>query len=193
MASIKTRSDDADILAQVIASMRRLSPESRERVLETIATFFGIGGFREAEKQPTQIATPAQLATPSQGLQLAFSPDRAMNPKQFLVEKKPRTDVDRVACLAFYLTIYRDTPHFSTLDISKLNTEAAQRKFSNAAVAVDNATQGGYLVPASRGRKQLSATGEQYVLALPDYDAAKDVRKSMRPQRRSRKKSNGKA
>lgn len=56
-----------------------------------------------------------------------------MVPKEFMVQKRPRTDIERVACLGFYLTHYRDTPHFKTLDISKLNTEAAQPKFTNAA------------------------------------------------------------
>src|SRR5258708_3272898 len=82
-----------------------------------------------------------------------------------------RKDVERVACLAFYLTHYRETPEFTTLDISKINTEAAQRKLANATVAVNNASQYGYLVPAGKGMKQISASGERYVQALPDYEA----------------------
>lgn len=85
------------------------------------------------------------------------------------------------------LTHYRDSPHFKTLDISKLNTEAAQPKFSNAAVAVDNAMKTGYLVAATKGNKQLSAPGEQFVLKLPDRDAAKLAMASARPRRKARK------
>jgi hypothetical protein len=95
--------------------------------------------------------------------------------------------VERVACLAFYLTHYRDTAEFTTLDISKVNTEAAQRKLANATVAVNNASQYGYLVPASKGTKQISAAGEKYVQALPDYDAAKALLASSRPRWKSRK------
>jgi len=62
------------------------------------------------------------------------------------MEKQPRTDVERVACLAYYLTHYRNTPYFKTLDLGKLNTEAAQPKFSNAAYASNNALKMGYLV-----------------------------------------------
>jgi len=47
-----------------------------------------------------------------------------MSPKDFLLEKQPRTDVERIACLAYYLTHYRATPHFKTIDLSILNTEA---------------------------------------------------------------------
>lgn len=110
-----------------------------------------------------------------------------MSPKDFIMEKQPRTDVERVASLAYYLTHYKNTPHFRTLDISKMNTEAAQPKFSNAAMAVDNATKTGYLVPATKGNKQLSARGEQFVQALPDRDAAKEVMSNTRQRRRTRK------
>ena len=47
------------------------------------------------------------------------------SPKDFLFRKEPNTDVERVACLAYYLTHRRGTNHFKTIDISKLNTEAA--------------------------------------------------------------------
>ncbi len=108
-----------------------------------------------------------------------------------MFEKQPKTDVEKVACLAYYLTHYRDTPHFKTLDLSKLNTEAAQVKFSNPAVAVDNATKQTYLVPATKGNKQLSARGEQFVLALPDRDKARDVMANARPRKRNKREKAG--
>ncbi len=110
-----------------------------------------------------------------------------MSPKEFVLQKQPRTDVERVACLAFYLTHYRNTPHFKTIDISKLNTEAAQSKLSNPAVAVDNATKTGYLAPAIKGTKQLSAPGEVFVQALPDREAAKAAMERIKPRKKSRK------
>jgi hypothetical protein len=78
------------------------------------------------------------------------------------------------------------------LDISKLNTEAAQARFSNTAYAVDNATKYGYLVPAVKGAKQLSAAGELFVDKLPDREAAKEAMKTARPKRKSRKSSRNK-
>jgi hypothetical protein len=100
--------------------------------------------------------------------------------------------VERVACLAFYLTHYRGTPEFTTLDISKINTEAAQRKLANATVAVNNASQYGYLAPAGKGMKQISAAGERYVQALPDYDAAKTLLASARPRWKSKRSATSK-
>jgi hypothetical protein len=105
------------------------------------------------------------------------------------LEKQPRSDVERVACLGFYLTHYRDLPEFSSLDISKLNTEAAQRKLTNVAYAVNNATQYGYLAPAGKGMKQMSAEGERYVQLLPNYDGAKESMASARRKRKSKTKA----
>jgi hypothetical protein len=102
-----------------------------------------------------------------------------------MLEKAPQTDVERIACLAFYLTHHRSQPHFKTKDLSLLNTEAAQRRFANAAMAVVNATNSGYLVPSIKGCKQLSASGEQYVQVLPDREAARLVLERMRPRRRN--------
>ena len=114
-----------------------------------------------------------------------------MSPKEFLLEKQPRTDVERMACLAYYLTHYRDTPHFKTLDLSKLNTESAQPKFANAANTTNNAVKRGYLVQSSKGQRQLGAAGERFVLALPDRDAARAAMAAVRPRRRTSRQNPG--
>jgi hypothetical protein len=183
--AVSTRSepeiDELQVLSVVVQSLRPLNDDSRRRLLQTVLTFFGVdlrvGGN-------TQVAAQQQPAEQQAG---TFSEDRTISPKEFLLEKKPSTEIERVACLGYYLTHYRDTPHFKTVDISKLNTEAAQVKFSNAARAVDNAAKAGYLVQASQGNKQLSAMAEQYVQALPDRAAAKAAVAGSRPRRRVRK------
>ena len=110
-----------------------------------------------------------------------------MSPKEFLHDKKPLTDVERIACLAYYLTHYRSTPHFKTPELSLLNTEAAQPKFSNTSNSANNAVKLGYLVPSSKGRRQISAVGERFVLALPDRDEAKRALASLKKRSRSKK------
>ncbi len=175
-------------LTSVLAVFQRLAPEARERLLQTIATFFGISTSLIPAQSSRSIpphVTPS-AAGPS------FSEDRSISPKEFMWQKAPRTDVERVACLAYYLTHYRDMPQFRTLDVSKLNTEAAQPKFSNTAVSSNNAVKMGYLVPASKGTRQLSAMGEQFVRALPDREAAKEALAAARPRRRPRKANSAK-
>jgi hypothetical protein len=157
--------------------MSSVSPEDRQRIIQSLVSFFDLPQ-----------AIPSETATGSSTRKgIPFSEEKLLSPKEFLFEKKPQTDVERVTALAYYLTHYRDTPYFKTLDISLLNTEAAQAKFSNATYAVDNATKYGYLVPATKGNKQLSAVGERFVEALPDREAAREIGQSSRPKRKAKK------
>jgi hypothetical protein len=110
-----------------------------------------------------------------------------MSPKQFIAAKRPSTDVERIACLAYYLTHDRKTPHFKTNDLTALNTEAAAPKFSNASAAAQNAlNQNRYLAQAGKGRRQITPLGESVVQALPDRDAVKEVL-AKAPAKRARK------
>ncbi len=162
-------------LKEMLDIMSNVAPENRQRLFQSLATFFDL----------TPVADTGSVGRKREGI--PFSEEKVLSPKEFVFQKKPQSDVERVTVLAYYLTHYRDTPYFKTLDISKLNTEAAQAKFSNAAYAVDNATKYGYLVPASKGNKQVSAAGEMFVQALPDRDAAKQAMQSARPKRKSKK------
>ncbi len=156
-------------------------------------------GFFELDIAPS--ATPSRYSRTDRPSMLQesgiggtphFGDRDELPPKEFMFQKQPRTDIERIACLAYYLTHYRDTRQFKTIDLSKLNTEAAQIKFSNTAFAVVNATNAGFLVAAERGSKQLSAIGELYVEALPDRDKAKEVIANARIRRRRKSaKSNG--
>lgn len=191
----ETLTDDAEVLGQIISLLKKLSPDERKRIFHTTGTFFQFEALPStvpSTSSDLRASYPPTDAGHAPSTQSTFSGDRTPTPKQFLNEKQPRTDVERVACLAFYLTHYRDIAEFNTLDISKVNTEAAQRKLANATVAVNNASQYGYLVPAGKGMKQISAAGERYVQALPDYDAAKTILASARPRWKSRRNTNSK-
>jgi hypothetical protein len=169
-----------DALSAVVRALQPLDREAKQRVLSAVTTFLGFDN--------TQVKPSASLQrAPSQEQPIAgFSEDRTPSPKEFMLSKRAQTDVEKVACLGYYLAHYRDTPHFKTLDLSTLNTEAAQLKFSNAANAVDNAAKAGLLAPAVKGMKQLSALGELYVQALPDRAAARDAVAHQRKRKRRR-------
>lgn len=181
--------NEAEVLQKMIAGLSPLDDEARLRLLDTVARFFDLpsGGSR-----PRSTALQAQRGTESSadddGEDTALD---SLSPKTFLMEKNPHTLVDRVVCLAYYLTVHRDQRYFKTFDISKLNSEAAQGKFSNSAQSVADSTKAGFLVVASHGNKQLSALGEQYAKALPDKEEARAVVKRMKPRRSRRKKSKG--
>jgi hypothetical protein len=179
------QAQELEIVTYLLKVFQGIPQASRRRVIETVSHLFSLGGVqnqRHPEQFVGQRVSPEHDETPSTNT--GFSEDRTISPKQFMFQKQPKTDIEKVICLAYYLTHYRDTPHFKTLDISKLNTEAAQIKFSNPAVAVDNATKAHLLVPATKGNKQISSLGEQFVLVLPDRDRAREVLSQHRPRKR---------
>jgi len=167
----QSSANQAATLHRIIAELSSLSSEDRRRILETVATFFGINP-KNVEALAHDPSPPRQDSVPANSFKFS---DEIPSPKSFLLTKSPKTDVERVACLAYYLAHHRATPHFKTKDITDLNTESAHKKFSNTADAVDNASKLGYLVSSIKGAKQLSALGEQYVEALPERDAAREI------------------
>ena len=169
-------------LADVLLPLKQ---ELRVRAHAMVGVFLGLSPSNNEEGRGDAIRPAGHRSPPPTRIASREPP----SPKDFLFQKQPNTDSERIACLAYYLTHYRATPHFKTLDISKLNTEAAQRKFANSTYSVNNATQAGYLAPVSKGMKQLAAEGEKYVDALPDRAAAKAafrIRKARRQRRQSR-------
>jgi hypothetical protein len=169
----------SDALGEAVAVFRKLDNEGRKTLLKTLSTLFGINPTLEAPQGPRTVSFPEPT--------LRFSKEQSLSPKEFLLKKQPRTDVERVACLGYYLAHYRNQQHFKTGEISDLNTEAAQRRFANTAQAVSNAMVTGYLAQGIKGMRQLSAGGEMYVEALPDREAAAAAFSNSRPKRTSGK------
>lgn len=178
--------DPVTALHTIVRMLEQLDPEARRRVLEAIASYFRAEMHDRFVQNDTGRSTsgtePFSAGRPS------FSSQLVPGPKEFLAQKQPHTDVERIACLAYYLTHFRETPFFKTLDLAKLNTEAAYPKFPNAAYAANNAVNTGYLAPASAGQRQISAAGEQFVQALPDRVAAKALMTKARRRRAARRK-----
>ena len=168
---------------QIADAVLPLKQELRERAHAMLGAFLGI----TAPNADTMVGTAQPAGHRSPPPTKIASRE---SPKDFLFQKQPNTDVERVACLAYYLTHCRDTKHFKTIDISKLNTEAAQRKFANTASSVNNAVRAGFLAPVAKGMKQLAAEGERYVDVLPDRAAANAAfsnRKARRQRRQERR------
>lgn len=161
----------AEALSKIISVLNELTADERQRVLSAVSVFFNTS------------SSFASSPSVNKSSRLDFSNDYAPSPKEFMLQKQPKTDVERIACLAYYLAQYRDTHNFKTLDLAKLNTEAAQPKFSNIAYSAKNALNSGYLAPAIKGQRQLSAAGEQFVISLPDREAAKNAMANARPRR----------
>ncbi len=176
--------DDFEAFSTIVEILKQLEPDVQRRVVHSVEAFLGVSSQAPVNNNRSETSSSLGTSTVQR-----FSADRTLSAKAFLLDKHPLTDVERVACLAYYLTYYRETPHFKTLDIANLNTEAAQPKFANTAVAVDNARARGYLVPATKGNKQISAAGEKFVELLPDRDAARKAIQNFRPRRSKKQKA----
>lgn len=183
--------DEAAALTSLVSALAPLDQSARIRLLRTISTFFELTGADVYPESSVAQRATAIEAERRGAAQPSFSEDRSLSAKAFMLEKRPQQDTERIACLAYYLTHYRDQPTFKTLDLSKLNTEAAQIKLSNPTRAVDSAAAAHFLIPAGGGTKQLSAIGEVYVQALPDRSAAKEAIASLKKKRSRVKPKNG--
>ncbi len=170
---------------KIYGLLSQFSDDDQTRIVRSVTAL-----LRSDANPGMQTEQDSASRTPAgNGRDPVFSGHEELSPKEFLKEKNPQTDVERVACLAYYLTHYRDSKYFKTIDISNLNTEAAQRKFSNSTYAADNASRLGYLAPAPQKKhKQISAVGEQYVDALPDRQVAKAIMETTRPKHAQKKR-----
>jgi hypothetical protein len=159
-----------------------LKPDEKRRVLSWLWEKLEVGGVPTAGTQP-----PAGTAAAAANLPNVAPPASPANltAKSFLAQKDPKTDAERITCLAYYLTHHRATPRFKTKQLAAANVDAAQPKFSNAAVAVMNAAGSKYLSAAGGGDKQITVLGEKLVDALPDRDKVNALRK---PRRRKSKR-----
>lgn len=113
----------------------------------------------------------------------------ALNPKQFIAQKKPKTQYERIACIGYYLTHVRNMAQFVTEDITALNTEAAQAPILNPSQIVrDTAQKYRYLTGAGDRNKQITALGEAVVEALPNREAVTAAIAENRPAKKRKKK-----
>lgn len=174
MATKKSMPLEIEALNTVLGAIGGLEPAEQTWVLQAAATRVGVslgtGGPRQGTGSQAGIPAARDLAT---------------EPKEFLRTKDPKNDVQRVACLAYFLTHQRGTAHFKSRDISTLNTEAAGPRV-NISRAVNNATnQNRYLATAGGGKKQITSLGEDVVKALPDQETVQSLDAQGRPKRKA--------
>lgn len=172
---------EVSALGQVLRAVQGLDETQKKWVFTSAMSNLGL--------QSTMTSSPdPRISTLGNAPVAVLRAADEMAPKQFLRAKNPQSGVQRVACLAYYLSHYRAQPHFKTKDLTALNVEAAGTKIGNPSQSVDNATkQSHYLAPAGKGNKQITAFGEEVVEALPDQDAVKAVE-----QRKPKKRKGGK-
>jgi hypothetical protein len=177
-------------LSGVMAAIKPLTSEQCRDVLKTAAEWSGVEAPPAGLKPP---ATGQSSGTPVSGGVAGTHIDlKSTSPKDFLKAKQPKTDVQRVVCLGYILTNIKGQTKFKTADLTSINEEARGDSFSNLAVSLANATkQNRYFSSVKGGFKQLTATGEQAVEALPNQELVKEVGKVPRKKRKKNSTSKG--
>ncbi len=166
-------------LAAVQRSIETLSeyePQQIERILRTVAAFFSIS--------PPHLGNAGAnrpIPTETHGT--------APSVKEFMLEKHPTSNPDRMACLAYYIVHHRQVDEFKTEDLVRLNSEAAQLKFTDPIQATKDAVKAGLLISGEGGKRRISAIGETYVDALPDRRAARAVLQGATGRRKGRRRT----
>ncbi len=183
---------DAEVRAMEISynALSQLEPDAQKRVLNWLVDKLELPKTILAVGPDNQVAAPQ----PPPGTTAGFPSGTTSTPKQFMAQKKPKTDAERITSLAYFLTHGRKTPQFKTKNLTDLNREAAGLPFSNSAVAVNNAALSGYLAAAGGGAKQITSRGEALVDALPDRDRVKaameeNPTRKRKPSKAKRRKS----
>jgi len=137
---------------------------SRGEILRVLNVIMGGG---DSGKNSLGIKDIAESSEPT------ITTGQTVDPKTFMAAKRSMSDVERITCLAYYLSRYRGATQYKTRELTDLNTEAFQPRFSNPAVAARNAVTQQYLSLAGGGRKQITTRGEAVVRALPDREKVK--------------------
>jgi hypothetical protein len=166
---MSTGDKEIDAMQKALEALGGLSTDEQARVISWLSMKLGLGG--------APVVPPKVGAQAPQGARQPTGADEIPTAKAFFVAKRPQSDVERIACLAYYLTHYMNTVEFKTKQLSELNKkEAAQPNFSNAGRSVDHATaQNQFLTKSGAGKKRLTSRGEALVDALPGRAKVKEA------------------
>jgi hypothetical protein len=152
----------------IMEALDPLDPASREAALKMAM----IGLAFELPANPG-VTAPVGV-TPAAATAASANPT-APDPRSFMRSKNPLSDVERVACLAYYLTHVENRKTFRNRDLVRVNL-AADGPQLNMRMAAQNAMrQNGYLASAAGVARQITTRGERVVEALPNRDAVKQA------------------
>src|SRR5437667_9999837 len=90
----------------VIDRLAEFDNETRRRVFRRAMGFFELDLFPSSDpvrrSQTEEETLPAQRRVMN-GTEPRFAERSELPPKDFMFQKQPRTDIERIACLAYYL------------------------------------------------------------------------------------------
>jgi hypothetical protein len=182
------KQDPTSALVAVVKALEPLEDKDREWVQQSAASRWNLGSVSAITSPIPAIRTGGgPVVTASADVQSALAKNDV---RAFIRLKRPNTDVQRVACLGYFLTQVSGQQGFSSKDITKAHVDSGAPSI-NVTRALDNATRAAkYLSNRGPKEKQLTTLGEDVVLALPDQQLVKEAEAAgkMRGKARAKKK-----
>ncbi len=173
----------------------------QERILRWVNESLGLSGLHEAASIQTPSAPASAEALPQtptgpHGLASPASA-RPKDMKLFVAEKKPKSDLQFAAVVAYFHRFEAPEPSrketISAQDLQEAARLSGWSRFRNPSVTLTNAVRQGYIDRAGRGELKLNAVGENLVaMALPGAGSDANDNSPSRPVRKQSKRRRGK-
>ena len=181
------KKDPSEALVAVVKALEDFSDPERLWVLQSAANRWSLAppvsspSFGGAV--PSGNVTGSVLSNKNGDAQQAIARKDA---RSFIRIKRPATDVQRVACLGYFVLQTTGQQGFSSKEVAQANVNSGSSKI-NLTRALDNATrQSKYLSSRGGNSKQLTTLGEDVVDALPDQQAVDELEAAVKGRGKSK-------
>jgi hypothetical protein len=162
--SVSSADEELSAIQAVLNALTGLQPEARQRVIDYVFQRLDLTSRPSAPAVATTLA-PAPTVEPIVGLLAAPTPIRDI--RSLKDQKKPRTAVEMVALVAYYLSeLAPDGSRKSEIGTDDITTYFKQAGFPLPATprqALFNAKAAGYLDAAAHGAYKLNPVGHNLV------------------------------
>src|SRR5437016_2672472 len=105
---------ELEAMNTAFGALSELDADERLRVMEWLLRRLDVSGATAKLQVPSRVEARSPEGAPRASPLAGAAP----SVRDFVAEKRPVTDVERVTCLAYYLTHYRGLPVFKTRDIT---------------------------------------------------------------------------
>jgi len=174
--------DEFGVAKKVAEQLKGLDRQWQQRILRWVSESLGLEG-REA-RQASSAPEPAILNAPDLA-QVASAPQASgrKDIKSFMEEKKPKSDNQFAAAVAFYYRFEApDSERRESIDAETLQEAtrlAGRKRLSNPTMTLVNAKNQGYLDKLGKGEFRINSVGENLVaMTLPGEGSARKPRAS---------------
>lgn len=183
--------DDFDVAKAIVAQVKELPPERRERIFRWVAESIGLSAV--APHSPSNPASQGAAGGRHPANETLQPPAGvATNIKTFIASKAPKGDAQFAAAVAYFHRFeapqaQRQETINATL-LQEATRLAGRARFSNPLSTLNNAKRSGFLDSNSRGEFTINSVGENLVaMTLPGEGASNAiVNANSRPRKKKK-------